>query len=297
MRGADSDSMLGVWLGGEWSDYWTVEEEDDGLVFIDRDGMRFGGVLDWLRDGTDHVLFNIQGTSPADCAFGRLIRNTEQPEREHCVHWLSSLLCESHYFGLSTLQTWCSQTLDNMDTPQLFDCTHKRDLDQYLHKQQEYLATLPSDNVSPNLITPANSVRLISRSCRLCRLTGTFSAHIKPAHDKANQRPRYLLGFRCSCSVRLEVPTAALSYQTFGFEFLGRCQQSEFCATDDAKAVHLGDHPVSGLRSVWWTDEMGNRMYSKPVETENKVGHYLIPYLVQQGRCPLAIQHTHNCSV
>eukprot|EP01006_Ploeotia_vitrea_P052054 TRINITY_DN67636_c8_g10_i1.p1 TRINITY_DN67636_c8_g10~~TRINITY_DN67636_c8_g10_i1.p1 ORF type:complete len:387 (-),score=22.55 TRINITY_DN67636_c8_g10_i1:148-1191(-) len=54
-----SDSMLSVWLSGEWEDFWAVEEQpEDGLIFLDRDGLTFQtGILDWLRDGEEHVLF------------------------------------------------------------------------------------------------------------------------------------------------------------------------------------------------------------------------------------------------
>eukprot|EP01006_Ploeotia_vitrea_P050954 TRINITY_DN67513_c1_g1_i27.p1 TRINITY_DN67513_c1_g1~~TRINITY_DN67513_c1_g1_i27.p1 ORF type:complete len:176 (-),score=28.13 TRINITY_DN67513_c1_g1_i27:224-751(-) len=61
--GGVSDSMLGVWLSGDWE--WSIEkEEEDGLIFIDRDGSVFqqGGVLDFLRDGNRHLLFDEQQT-------------------------------------------------------------------------------------------------------------------------------------------------------------------------------------------------------------------------------------------
>eukprot|EP01006_Ploeotia_vitrea_P056759 TRINITY_DN68125_c6_g2_i6.p1 TRINITY_DN68125_c6_g2~~TRINITY_DN68125_c6_g2_i6.p1 ORF type:complete len:255 (-),score=5.60 TRINITY_DN68125_c6_g2_i6:61-783(-) len=95
-----SDSMLGAWLSGEWE--WEIErEEEDGLIFIDRDGAVFRGILDWLRDGTDHLIFSDKPDLQCDflwCGKPSELRT-----------WITALLRESIYFGLSVLTTWCQQ--------------------------------------------------------------------------------------------------------------------------------------------------------------------------------------------
>eukprot|EP01006_Ploeotia_vitrea_P050940 TRINITY_DN67513_c1_g1_i14.p1 TRINITY_DN67513_c1_g1~~TRINITY_DN67513_c1_g1_i14.p1 ORF type:complete len:212 (-),score=33.85 TRINITY_DN67513_c1_g1_i14:188-823(-) len=115
--GGVSDSMLGVWLSGDWE--WSIEkEEEDGMIFIDRDGSVFqqGGVLDFLRDGNRHVLFDEQQT-PKHWWWNCL----SSAERKLQVRsWLLSLHKESVYFGLSSLSTWCEEHQQLLDKKPVF---------------------------------------------------------------------------------------------------------------------------------------------------------------------------------
>eukprot|EP01006_Ploeotia_vitrea_P047653 TRINITY_DN67147_c0_g2_i1.p1 TRINITY_DN67147_c0_g2~~TRINITY_DN67147_c0_g2_i1.p1 ORF type:complete len:397 (-),score=31.04 TRINITY_DN67147_c0_g2_i1:203-1393(-) len=86
------DSMLSVWLSGEFE--WNIEAEEDGLVFIDRDGSLFHAVLDWIRDGRSHLLYE----SPTS----RWWTRCETPDQKQ--RWVSAMKRESIYFGLTELQ-------------------------------------------------------------------------------------------------------------------------------------------------------------------------------------------------
>eukprot|EP01006_Ploeotia_vitrea_P050396 TRINITY_DN67456_c13_g1_i1.p1 TRINITY_DN67456_c13_g1~~TRINITY_DN67456_c13_g1_i1.p1 ORF type:complete len:422 (-),score=20.57 TRINITY_DN67456_c13_g1_i1:104-1192(-) len=119
-----SDSMLGVWLSGEWSSYWEIEREnDDGLIFIDRDGEAFRFILDWLRDGTDHAVF-CENIEDDDLEF-QATRNWSPRGRE----WMTNVRREAVYFGLSSLEQWCDKRL----------CLSP-DRPVFTHVQQDYVS-------------------------------------------------------------------------------------------------------------------------------------------------------------
>eukprot|EP01006_Ploeotia_vitrea_P033249 TRINITY_DN65374_c0_g2_i2.p1 TRINITY_DN65374_c0_g2~~TRINITY_DN65374_c0_g2_i2.p1 ORF type:complete len:189 (-),score=10.61 TRINITY_DN65374_c0_g2_i2:183-749(-) len=87
------DNMLSAWLGGDSG--WEMDREEDGLILIDRDGPTFQhGILDWLRDGTNHLIF----------------KGTNWLSLPHCCSdWVSMLHQEAAYFALTDLQHRCEQ--------------------------------------------------------------------------------------------------------------------------------------------------------------------------------------------
>eukprot|EP01006_Ploeotia_vitrea_P001104 TRINITY_DN104208_c0_g1_i1.p1 TRINITY_DN104208_c0_g1~~TRINITY_DN104208_c0_g1_i1.p1 ORF type:complete len:388 (+),score=13.85 TRINITY_DN104208_c0_g1_i1:57-1220(+) len=108
-----SDSMLEAWLSGNYP--WCIEEEEDGLTLIDRDGELFQCLLAWLREGTDHLLF-------ADKSAHSLICNMIIHDR---MDWVRSLRREATYFGLDSLLTWCNRALRRTVTLVSGVLTHK----------------------------------------------------------------------------------------------------------------------------------------------------------------------------
>ncbi|GJQ08905.1 hypothetical protein GpartN1_g696.t1 [Galdieria partita] len=68
-----SDSMLSAWFSGKYS----MQKDDNGYIFLDRDGDRFRHILNYLRCGTIHI--------------GEDIR------------LLGEILEEAEYFGLQSL--------------------------------------------------------------------------------------------------------------------------------------------------------------------------------------------------
>ncbi|KAK4524606.1 hypothetical protein GAYE_SCF04G2507 [Galdieria yellowstonensis] len=84
-----SDSMLFAWFSGKYA----VQTDENGYVFLDRDGDRFRHILNYLRCGTVHI--------------------------GEDIHLLGEILEEAEYFGLENLAQQLKEAI--------FHCRLKQD--------------------------------------------------------------------------------------------------------------------------------------------------------------------------
>eukprot|EP01006_Ploeotia_vitrea_P029501 TRINITY_DN62034_c0_g2_i1.p1 TRINITY_DN62034_c0_g2~~TRINITY_DN62034_c0_g2_i1.p1 ORF type:complete len:317 (-),score=3.49 TRINITY_DN62034_c0_g2_i1:171-1121(-) len=209
-----SGSQLSTWLSGE-----AIETEEDGLILIDRDGEHFRGVLDWLRDGPDNLLFS------------------ELPQSE-CLWcevqgWVRSLRRESVYFGLSTLTTWCESLLPRFQPV-------------FTHVYLTHSGTLDFHNGMFGT-SPDSSFEIagLSSHCLIPALTGTstYSTKVVSSTCKAT------VGWCCHCCV-----TTISQDKWFK---TGPCDWEYYSWLDfegderDVIGTHLGIR--EGVQSAWLT--------------------------------------------
>eukprot|EP01006_Ploeotia_vitrea_P042706 TRINITY_DN66656_c5_g2_i1.p1 TRINITY_DN66656_c5_g2~~TRINITY_DN66656_c5_g2_i1.p1 ORF type:complete len:359 (-),score=0.38 TRINITY_DN66656_c5_g2_i1:354-1430(-) len=229
------DSMLGVWLGGEWG--WKMDrEEEDGLIFIDRDGTTFqqGGILDWLREGTDHLLFK----SGAEFLVSR------------GQDWISTLYRESIYFSLTTLTTWCERIMSEMSLTtsmtEMFDCF------------PSWVITEPwfPTAGTPLPTNPPGFVDAVSLRYKQLARDGTFSYSLKLSTTTKFWR----FGLQCKCALTIDKQSLK-GHNVYTYH--GDCKWVFACQLDwkdikeweegDVVCCHLGRHQLTGDQSIWFT--------------------------------------------
>lgn len=118
----DSQSMLAAMFSSRHQ-----TSSANGAVFIDRDGLRFRHVLNYLRDGTLHVkpdvvlcasrpLPRTQGSLPsASPPSIRLAVGADTSTREACTHADQELLDEAEYFGLEGMKGMLLELIDGWE--------------------------------------------------------------------------------------------------------------------------------------------------------------------------------------
>eukprot|EP01006_Ploeotia_vitrea_P012999 TRINITY_DN34191_c0_g1_i1.p1 TRINITY_DN34191_c0_g1~~TRINITY_DN34191_c0_g1_i1.p1 ORF type:complete len:414 (+),score=29.39 TRINITY_DN34191_c0_g1_i1:22-1263(+) len=221
-----SDSMLSVWLGGEWSSFWTVEKEaEDDLVFLDRDGELFqkGGVLDWLRDGHDHTLFrkSTNNITPETSLF--LWSNNQ-------TDWVSQLLQEAEYYGLENLQQWCLRTLTEiwkLDFGKIFDQYHVSSA-----LKPEFGAA-----VCDNPLFKEGKVATIASGHAIPAASGSFEFSVEVQSETAN----ISVGYICQCCIK--------DYQTHGKRPVRSWRSPQF---DDQGVPHEQKHCLFEYKNCDW---------------------------------------------
>eukprot|EP01006_Ploeotia_vitrea_P056764 TRINITY_DN68125_c6_g4_i1.p1 TRINITY_DN68125_c6_g4~~TRINITY_DN68125_c6_g4_i1.p1 ORF type:complete len:359 (-),score=28.46 TRINITY_DN68125_c6_g4_i1:81-1157(-) len=242
-----SDSMLGVWLSGDWE--WSIDrEKEDGLIFIDRDGTVFqqGGILDFLRDGSDHILFDEQLTPHWWWRHNIPAVNS----------WLLSLCQEAVYFGLSELSAWCKERYYR----KIFTHHDSRGSvgpGDYPNRGVFGTSTVWSGINSPDCCVPA--------------LTGNATFQLKVTSDTATG----YVGFFCKCSTKERSPASEDQPGTFE---MARC--AWYCyvrpwwdgVCGDVIGVHVGKRTQQGgkkaeqgTQSIWLTKN-GTVLFPRPVE-------------------------------
>eukprot|EP01006_Ploeotia_vitrea_P021142 TRINITY_DN53488_c0_g1_i1.p1 TRINITY_DN53488_c0_g1~~TRINITY_DN53488_c0_g1_i1.p1 ORF type:complete len:348 (+),score=24.12 TRINITY_DN53488_c0_g1_i1:52-1095(+) len=254
-----ADSMLGAWLSGEWA--WEIEPEEDGLVFIDRDGPLFGVVLDWLRQGQDHVLFK-----------GDFI---PQVDEKAFTPGILQIQKEATYFGLWDLMIWCSTSLETLQNANLMDCFFRK------HAQQPWffsrVCNTPIFSMPPS---GAGSLSMISWEKQQCAMYGSCAFFFELLSDNATGLALY----HCVCGIaRLNHKIAdhnvfecCACHWEFGCDWLEVKMVHGFGhfagVTGDIIGVHLGVR--DRCQSVWLTKNgeiMGSCRQIKACPTDAKV--------------------------
>eukprot|EP01006_Ploeotia_vitrea_P021143 TRINITY_DN53488_c1_g1_i1.p1 TRINITY_DN53488_c1_g1~~TRINITY_DN53488_c1_g1_i1.p1 ORF type:complete len:350 (+),score=19.41 TRINITY_DN53488_c1_g1_i1:31-1080(+) len=231
-----SDSMLGVWLSGEWS--WEIETEEDGLTLIDRDGDIFqrGGILDWLREGTDHIIF--KSDKEQNNWWTRTLLHSAH--RLKAYEWIRTLEREATYFGLCRLASWCEDTL------------HRSAPDFAVFTHCDSRSELSSD-FEVGIFDEATRWVGLGRQCLIPAATGTVTFLLKVLSDSADG----FAGFRCECGVQEAKPPSEEKRKPATFKTrpcAWNCYKARGwrALKGDVIGVHLGQ-PPGHIQSTWLT--------------------------------------------
>eukprot|EP01006_Ploeotia_vitrea_P001732 TRINITY_DN105515_c0_g1_i1.p1 TRINITY_DN105515_c0_g1~~TRINITY_DN105515_c0_g1_i1.p1 ORF type:complete len:374 (-),score=26.10 TRINITY_DN105515_c0_g1_i1:12-1133(-) len=286
------DSMLGVWLSGQFSDWWELkEEQEDGLVFVDRDGETFRtGILDWLRDGDEHLLFHGPGTTTQRVAAGNqaahFLWKTKQAD------WVATLHTEATYFGLAGLEEWCSNTTQFIKRLSTGVVSH------YLarHAEQDWFPSCVAD--PPALQAPSGwliSLYSIGLHHRVSASSGTKTFFIEVLPSGVHQT-QFDFGFNCECGYQVPPPEPVEGVETFvlAYDCPWYCNMGiEVCGcVGDVFGAHLGKFNLADKKRtqcvwltkngeiIWGPNTVESHKRAAPQDTQ-----FLVPYIsITQGR-------------